>query len=297
MVHAHALGVCHPVDPEIFVIKNISIYNLFRRKIKQWKILCSVRQPIPILVAIVWQRKSNYTKILQAIYFTGKSISIYGIAYVDKVYRLNWAIPQGVSGGPVQPCQEISTHIHAHSILPFYCTAAITLSFCACYCNRVHIWQKVKLALTLFPSLDPSLPLRQNGDRQICSQWQPGGNKRTLGNQNCPCVLHRGRWFCSRHRTCKLQLSMCNSQFHWETDDMLETSWVNDHFQDVSSPPIHITCANAIAVYMGVYTFIADGTREQQGMSKQSELIPCTCIYMYILTSGWDTIQLNDPHT
>ena len=59
---------------------------------------------------------------------------------------------------------------------------------------------------------------------------------------------------------CKLQLSMHNSQLDQETDDMMETSQVNDHFQDVSSTSMHITCANATALYTGVYALIADGT-------------------------------------
>ena len=64
--------------------------------------------------------------------------------------------------------------------------------FCACCCNWVHIWQKVELKLS------PSPSLRQNEDRQICSQWRPRSNERTLGNWNCLCVLHRGSWFCCR---------------------------------------------------------------------------------------------------
>ena len=46
-------------------------------------ILCNVHRPIPILVAKVWQRKLDYAKNLQAKYFTGENIQIYGI------YRYN----------------------------------------------------------------------------------------------------------------------------------------------------------------------------------------------------------------
>ena len=42
-------------------------------------ILCNILyQPIPILVAEVWRRNLEYVKILQAKYFTGKNIPIYG---------------------------------------------------------------------------------------------------------------------------------------------------------------------------------------------------------------------------
>ena len=37
-----------------------------------------VHQPIPILVAKVWQRKLDYAENLQAKYFTGENIPIYG---------------------------------------------------------------------------------------------------------------------------------------------------------------------------------------------------------------------------
>ena len=44
-------------------------------------ILCNVCQPISILVARVWRRKLDYTKILQVRYFTGENIPIYGILW------------------------------------------------------------------------------------------------------------------------------------------------------------------------------------------------------------------------
>ena len=41
-------------------------------------ILCNVRRPIPILIAKVWRRNLDYTKNLQAKYFTHENILIYG---------------------------------------------------------------------------------------------------------------------------------------------------------------------------------------------------------------------------
>ena len=47
-------------------------------------ILCNVRRPILILVAKVW-RHLNYVKYLQAKYFTGENIPIYGMWYLIEI--------------------------------------------------------------------------------------------------------------------------------------------------------------------------------------------------------------------
>ena len=55
----------------------------FPTKIKHAKymcILCNAHRPIPVLVAKVWQRKLDHAKNLQAKYFTGENILIYGIS-------------------------------------------------------------------------------------------------------------------------------------------------------------------------------------------------------------------------
>ena len=65
------------VDREIFVVKNFSS-TIFWQKLNTRNILCNVCQPIPILVAEVWQRNLDYAKNLQAKYFTGENILIYG---------------------------------------------------------------------------------------------------------------------------------------------------------------------------------------------------------------------------
>ena len=55
----------YTVDHEIFIVKIFS---------------CSVRRPIPILVAKDWRQKLDYAKKfnLQVKYFTGENILIYG---------------------------------------------------------------------------------------------------------------------------------------------------------------------------------------------------------------------------
>ena len=65
------------VDREIFVVKNFSS-TIFWQKLNTRNILCNVCQPIPILVAEVWQRNLDYAKNLQVKYFTGENILIYG---------------------------------------------------------------------------------------------------------------------------------------------------------------------------------------------------------------------------
>ena len=63
----------YTVDREIFVVKN------FLSTTFSDKIFCSnVRRPIPILVTKVWRRNLDYTKNLQANYFTSENIPIYG---------------------------------------------------------------------------------------------------------------------------------------------------------------------------------------------------------------------------
>ena len=44
-----------------------------------WNVLHNICRPIPILVAKVWRWNLGYAKNLQAKYFTGKNIPIYGI--------------------------------------------------------------------------------------------------------------------------------------------------------------------------------------------------------------------------
>ena len=69
----------HTIDCEIFVVKIFFVDNLFRRKLNTQNILCNVCRPIPVLVAEVWRRNLDYAKNLQAKYFTGENIPIYGI--------------------------------------------------------------------------------------------------------------------------------------------------------------------------------------------------------------------------
>ena len=44
--------------------------------------ILNIFRPIPIFVARLWRRKLDYAKILQAKYFTGENIPIYGM-WVD----------------------------------------------------------------------------------------------------------------------------------------------------------------------------------------------------------------------
>lgn len=71
---------------------------------------------------------------------------------------------------------------------------------------------------------------------------------------------------------------MHNSQLDQETDDMMETSQVNDHLQDVSSTSIHITCGNATALYTGVRCIDCSWYNV---MSERSELIPSIYVHVY----------------
>ena len=69
---------------------NIFVNNLFQRKLNTRNILCNICQPIPILVAKVWRRKLDYMKNLQAKYFTGENIPIYGIH--TRLVTMKWII-------------------------------------------------------------------------------------------------------------------------------------------------------------------------------------------------------------
>ena len=62
----------YTVDHEIFVV------DFFQQKLNTQNILHNVCQPIPILVAKVWQQTLDYAKNLQVKYFTGENIPIYG---------------------------------------------------------------------------------------------------------------------------------------------------------------------------------------------------------------------------
>ena len=64
---------CYTVDCEIFVVKKIFVDDLFGRKLNTRNILRNL-----ILVAKVWRRNLDYAKKLQAKYFTGENIPIYG---------------------------------------------------------------------------------------------------------------------------------------------------------------------------------------------------------------------------
>ena len=66
------------VDREIFVIKIFSSTTFSDENLNMQNILCNIRRPIPILVAKIWQRNLDYAKNLQAKYFTGENIPIYG---------------------------------------------------------------------------------------------------------------------------------------------------------------------------------------------------------------------------
>ena len=72
---------CYTVDREFFVD------DLFRWKLNTRTILHNVHRPIPILVAEVWWRNLYYVKNLQAKYFTGENIVIYG--------TLRWQLFEG----------------------------------------------------------------------------------------------------------------------------------------------------------------------------------------------------------
>ena len=47
----------------------------------RYKVISNTFRPIPIFVARLWRRKLDYAKILQAKYFTGENIPIYGTSY------------------------------------------------------------------------------------------------------------------------------------------------------------------------------------------------------------------------
>ena len=64
------------VDCEIFVV--IIVDDLFRRKLNTQNILRNIHRPIPILIAKVWRLELDYMKNLQAKYFIGENIPIYG---------------------------------------------------------------------------------------------------------------------------------------------------------------------------------------------------------------------------
>ena len=66
------------VDREIFVIKIFSSTTFSDENLNMRNILCNIRRPIPILVAKIWRRNLDYAKNLQAKYFTGENIPIYG---------------------------------------------------------------------------------------------------------------------------------------------------------------------------------------------------------------------------
>ena len=74
------------VDHEIFAVKFFD-NDLFQQKLNMRNILCNVRRPTPILVAKIWQRKLDYAKNLQAKYFTGENIPIYGTV-VNRIQRM-----------------------------------------------------------------------------------------------------------------------------------------------------------------------------------------------------------------
>ena len=66
------------VDHKIFVVEVFSSITFSNENLNTRNILCNVRQPILILVAKVWRRNLDYAKNLQAKYFTGENIPIYG---------------------------------------------------------------------------------------------------------------------------------------------------------------------------------------------------------------------------
>ena len=71
----------YTVDREIFVVKTFWSMTFSNKKLNTRNILSTVCRPTPILVAKVWRRKLDYVKNLQAKYFTGKNILIYGMLY------------------------------------------------------------------------------------------------------------------------------------------------------------------------------------------------------------------------
>ena len=80
--HTHV----NTVDHKIFVD------DLFQQKLNTRNILCNVRRPIAILVAKVWWWKLYYAKNLQAKYFIGENIPIYGNTHLSHNihFHLEW---------------------------------------------------------------------------------------------------------------------------------------------------------------------------------------------------------------
>ena len=66
------------VGREIFVVK-IFCRRPFLTKIEHTNVLYNICQPIPISVAEVQRQKLDYTKNVQAKYFTSENILIYGM--------------------------------------------------------------------------------------------------------------------------------------------------------------------------------------------------------------------------
>ena len=80
----------HTIDRENFVVKIFFGDDLFQQKLNAQNILHNVHWPIPILVAKVWQRNLDYTKNLQAKYFTGKNIPVYCIRLLTNCVKNCW---------------------------------------------------------------------------------------------------------------------------------------------------------------------------------------------------------------
>ena len=62
-----------------FLLLKIFRQRPFPTKLNMRNILCNIHRPIPILVTKVWQWKLDHVKNLQAKYFIGENIPIYGI--------------------------------------------------------------------------------------------------------------------------------------------------------------------------------------------------------------------------